>query len=640
MIEHQDDPSAGNGIRNTPVVIGPDRRTLRVFAFDPTGSRLSGQTIPLSIPFESSLRPGPSGDLVEVVDYDAVRKVWYSPVDLDDPLILAQSGLRPSESDPRSHQQIVYAVTMSVLERFQRFTGRRFRWHGPNKLKLVPHAFYGRNAYFDPDRGAVLFGYYRADDSDTEANLPRQLMFPCLSMDIIAHEVTHAVLHRLRPFLTVSTNVDVYAFHEGLADLVALFQHFVFPSIVEAEVASTRSQLSSAAALLNLASEFGKSTGRGGPLRRALDIDAAEKGEAEAKPSAERFMDSREPHERGAIFVAAVFDAFLATHKAQIADLLRIASGGTGILADGELAPDLVRRIAADASKNADRILGLVVRAIDYLPPLDVTFGDVVRAIITADRDLFPDDAMRFRARLVESLRQRGIYPPNVVSLASSALAWLPPVQHLQLNDGADPIELSQLILDSTLDLDPAVEIAVTRDRKFETMHQESDIQPEYFSHAARWAHVHALELGLDPAGGRIRVLGMHVAFQDGSDGQSRPRIFVQLVQRREDLEGGPDDNPLEQRHAGTTVIANVAGRVEYVICKPLPRSAAVPTTLTAELAAFVRHMNEEGQQRLKRMRAWSAAVEDRDPLAAWLAEPAVQRLSFANLHVQGDDDE
>jgi len=51
------------------------------------------------------LAPGPSGRKIGVVDYDAANKRHYPPVDLDDPLLLANHGLYPSES--RFHQQMV-----------------------------------------------------------------------------------------------------------------------------------------------------------------------------------------------------------------------------------------------------------------------------------------------------------------------------------------------------------------------------------------------------------------------------------------------------------------------------------------------------------------------------------------------------
>jgi len=98
-----------------------------------------------------------------------------------------------------------------VIERFERFLGRRFRWKGGRALILVPHAFEGRNAFFDPTRRAVLFGYYRANERDPGPNLPGQVMFTCLSVDIVAHEVTHALMHRIRPNFSVATNPDVFA---------------------------------------------------------------------------------------------------------------------------------------------------------------------------------------------------------------------------------------------------------------------------------------------------------------------------------------------------------------------------------------------------------------------------------------------
>ena len=64
--------------------------------------------------------------------------------------------------------------------------------------------------------------------------------------------------------------------------------------------------------------------------------------------------------------------------QAAIADLLRIATAGTGVLPQGKLHPDLVARVATEAVETADRFLGMVVGAFDYLPPVDVTFGDVI----------------------------------------------------------------------------------------------------------------------------------------------------------------------------------------------------------------------------------------------------------------------
>jgi len=615
---------------NTPKVPTPERRRLRTFAFDPMTSRLSGRDLTLDVPFEQRLQPGPCGDLVQVVDFDATRDTWYQPVDLDDVGVLAQDGLRPMESDPRAHQQIVYAVTMSVLERFERFVGRRFRWRGEQKLRLVPHAFEGRNAFFDPGRRAVLFGYYQAD-RDAGHHVPGQVIFTCLSSDIIAHEVTHAIVHRIRPYFMEPTNPDVLAWHEAFADLVALFQHFVHLDVVVRAVTTTSGDIGQSRAILDLASEFGQSTGRGAALRSAIDTPS----------TPDRFRTATEPHERGACFVAAVFDAYLLLHKEAIADLLRIATGGTGVLPPGRLHPDLVNRVAKEAVKIADRLLGMVVRAFDYLPVVDVTFGDVVRAIVTADRALFPDDTGNLRGTLVEAMRGRGIYPPHVTSLADSALSWPTPADADDLR--LSVADLERWILSATMDLDPSgtpgPTRAVPREDPDDLMQpgagspspDDEDEDESMYGQVVGWAQVHAAALGFDDRH-PIALRGVHVAYRQAADRQPRPEIVIVLVQRRRDLE----DQTLDERNrpvlrAGTTLIVGVDGRVDFIVTKPLPFT---PETL-AELSAdhVGRKHHEAGEKRLRALCDWVEQVEESDALSAWTNEPALTRLSFAALH-------
>jgi hypothetical protein len=61
---------------------------------------------------------------IRVVDWDATTGRYYAPVNLDDPRILVRGGLDPDESDPRFHQQMVYAVAMTTIQHFQRALGR------------------------------------------------------------------------------------------------------------------------------------------------------------------------------------------------------------------------------------------------------------------------------------------------------------------------------------------------------------------------------------------------------------------------------------------------------------------------------------------------------------------------------------
>ena len=417
----------------------PTSRRLRVLAFDPSlAQRLETSTlneIRVSIPWES-LAAGPVGEYVEVVDYDPASGVFYHPVELDNPKLIAQDGLSPSESNPQYHQQMVYAVAMTTIHHFQRALGRVALWADRRarladgkyvrqfvrRLRIYPHALRDRNAFYSPDKKALLFGYFPVTTKD-QHNTPGTLVFTCLSHDIVAHETTHALLDGVHPRFNEASNVDVLAFHEAFADIVALFQHFSYPSVLESQVSRTRGYLDSENLLGQLAQQFGRATGRGSALRDALGKE--ENGVwIPRKPDPNALDTTFAPHIRGAILVAAVFRAFLLIYRNRSADLFRIATSGTGRLPEGEIHPDLTRRLAAEAARCADRVLQMCIRAIDYCPPVDITFGAFLRGIITADLDFAPDERDSFRIVFIESFREWGIYPRGVSSMGADALAW------------------------------------------------------------------------------------------------------------------------------------------------------------------------------------------------------------------------
>ena len=77
--------------------------------------------------------------------------------------------------------------------------------------------------------------------------------------------------------------------------------------------------------------------------------------------------------------------------------------------------------------KTADNFLNICIRALDYCPPVDILFGDYLRAVITADHHLFPDDKYSYRAALIDAFRSRGIIPESVTSFSEESLLWESP---------------------------------------------------------------------------------------------------------------------------------------------------------------------------------------------------------------------
>lgn len=432
-----------------PRAAEPPFRRLRIFSLDPSAALeletagISRTTVPVrweKLQADDGT-PGPVGEYIEVVDVDPASRSVYDPVNLDDPHLLAQDGLAPSTGNPQFHQQMTYAVAMTTIANFEQALGRPILW-SPRKydndgnylslpeeryvrrLRIYPHAMREQNAYYSPERKALLFGYFDATTVDPRDELPGGLVFTCLSHDIVAHETTHAILDGLQHRLLDATNDDMLAFHEAFSDIVAIFQHFTIPGVILDQIQRSRGDLRKDTWLARLAVQFARATGMGGALRNALGSVGPDGRSAPPDPTL--LGRTMEPHERGAIFVAAVFDAFLQIYERRVADLRRIATGGSGVLPLGDIHPDLARRFSDEAVRSAQHVLNICIRALDYLPPVDVTFGDYLRALVTADADVYPEDADGYRVAFVDAFRDRGIYPRDVRALGEDSLRWNP----------------------------------------------------------------------------------------------------------------------------------------------------------------------------------------------------------------------
>src|SRR5205807_2791329 len=96
--------------------------------------------------------------------------------------------------------------------------------------------------------------------------------------------------------------------------------------------------------------------------------------------------------------------------------------------------------LSREAAKSAQHMLGICIRALDYCPPVDITFGDYLRALITADVDLVPEDDHHYRVAIIEAFRRRGLYPRDLRTLSEQSLHW--PSGELLDDDGRKAIAI------------------------------------------------------------------------------------------------------------------------------------------------------------------------------------------------------
>ena len=554
----------------------PEHRQLKAYAFDPTRGRTLGNYMTIKVRNEA-LKPGPVGRYLAVIDYDASNKCYYQPVNLNDENILLQNGLAPSESDPRFHQQMVYAVASETIRRFEHALGRSIKWSfnrwrkegadGPERLRIFPHALQEANAFYSRELEALLFGYFPASEGDSGSNIPGQTVFTCLSHDIIAHEATHALVDSQRDFFMEATSPDAPAFHEAFADIVALFQHFSFKDALLEMIQRTggqiyrmdvgpesqpeaggpviQTELTTDNPLVGLARQFGEAMGMRKALRSALGT----------KPNTNELIRLFEPHVRGSILVAAVFDAFFSVYVRRTRDLLRIARAGGATLEAGELHPDLANRLAETTAKTAEQFLNICIRALDYCPPVDILFGDFLRAIITADYDIVPDDEYHYRAAIIEAFRLRGIVPENVGSYSEESLLWCPPeVLH--------PGDKLPLCTGLTFDVFKYGDSKAAREQ------QQSNARAlQKFADSNR----QLLGLSTDP-NRKVQARTFHTVHRVAPDGKLIFDIVAEFTQRRTDVLVNPAD-PSQGTftfRGGTTVIFNRDGEVRYAIQKSI----------------------------------------------------------------------
>lgn len=610
----------------------PPRRPLKIYAFDPMLGRNVGNKIVLDVRNEP-LAPGPYGQRIQVMDYDGAAGVYYEPVDLNAPEVLVQSGLEPSEADPRFHQQMVYAVASKVLENFEVALGRRLTFRQNKPLKIYPHAFIGANAFYDPKLVALLFGYFKADQMDPGANLPGQTIFTCLSHDIIAHETTHALIDRLKRYFIEPSNSDVPAFHEGFADIVAIFQHFSFSGILRDKIQQTRANLREPSPLISLAEQFGYATGKGQALRNAI-----------ANPNPSDYQTMFEPHERGSILVAAIFDAFFQTYQLRIRDLVKLATDGSGLLPQGDLDPNLVNLIANEAAKAAQSILTMCIRAIDYLPPVDITFGDYLRALITADYELSPSDQFGQRAAIIEAFRIRGIYPDSVSSLAEESLLWGSTDDYESLPEFFPVEQLGDLLRREAAEWSRSPATMQFEHVQSETCEESAnstwlgtsyddpfvDLDHNVVQALAEYALKNRKALGLHPSHDlKVSVTGFHPVFRVAPTGDMLVELVAQFTQSEREINAN-DERELGglPMRGGTTVIASASGKIKYVISKPL-----LSPNLTPE-------QWERAEQRKLRQIRYVQEVDVRNPLTPYCDVTSEQYrtrmkngLSFAGIH-------
>jgi hypothetical protein len=326
----------------------------------------------------------------------------------------------------------------------------------------------------------------------------------------------------------------VLGFHEGFADLIALFQHFTYTGVLEGAIRRGNGNLQNCLGLASIAQQFGEVT-IGGPARCAISgKDVSYRADMEA-------------HDMGGVLLGAVYSAFTEVYARKVEPFIAMAYRPP----TGYMTSELVTFLASKASDLASQFLNMCIRALDYCPPIDLQLGEYLRALITADRELIPNDTWGYRDALMGAFAARGIYPPGVHHLSEDALVWRGPTRYL---GSISALHFANLRFAGDPSL-PASQDELKRQA------------------AGLWNYVmqpHVMdEFGLAPPSEDVatpRVESIRTSRRVGPDGQVLFDQVAEITQLR--WANVPGTEYRTKFYGGSTVIIGPEGEIRYVISK------------------------------------------------------------------------
>jgi hypothetical protein len=296
--------------------------------------------------------------------------------------------------DANDFKQVsAFTAVMKMMSIFEApdVLGRKLHWAFAGELLLlVPRAGKMPNAFYHRDSRSLQFFF--VDDPKKKG----RLVFTCLSPDIVAQETTHAILDGIAPDLYNATSPQSLAMHEAIADLGAVMLAVRTNRLLVRVMNETGGDISKGKAFNQIAQQFGEAFyGEDGrPLRdlaNSFSMSTARNRELKIE------IDLNEPHDLSMVLTGALYALLLKEYET-----IRQEDYEEKLAAEKAKKKRALTKEEEDKArfsisgfalfKASEKFKRVALRALDYLPPGEISFADYGRAMVAADIYSNPND--------------------------------------------------------------------------------------------------------------------------------------------------------------------------------------------------------------------------------------------------------
>lgn len=324
-------------------------------------------TEPCVLDGERFFLDGPVSERLAVLDFDPQTGELATGTHFNPAEQTYEVSAEPVES-PDFLRTNAFATVLKTMYMFEEddTLGRPLRWgfDGP-QLLVVPVAGEWANAFYEREARCLQFFYFNSKEG--------RRIYTSLSHDIVSHETGHAILDGIAPDLYHAITPQSLALHEGIADLVALVMAFRSGTLRKTVLDQTGGSIANITAFSSVAEEFGQAQGKPGALRQFVNEKTLDPADTE------NLVDAAEPHELCQVLTGALYTVMVKIHEAlkerfaREHDITPFSASGKALF------------VGAESFKR------IIFRALDYLPPGEISFADYGRAIIASDESSHPD---------------------------------------------------------------------------------------------------------------------------------------------------------------------------------------------------------------------------------------------------------